>query len=156
MISVIGLVLLLATGCGKNNGTPMPDRKDPPSADADREVDGASMQLAASQHWRAEIRWNLSPAYNEEEFLEMTGVVYIRNVDGQVPESVSELKFTADMPQCGHGTGNILPEIVSVAGTPGAYAFRNLFFTMNGLWRIQVSGIVDGQFDVWTAMVDVR
>jgi hypothetical protein len=153
---VTGLSLLTLAGCGKNNGTPRPYMQPRSEADADRAVDGASLQLADSQHWRAQVTWDSMPRYNDEVFVEMTGLVLLRNVEGNTPQDISGMKFTADMPQHGHGTGNILPQIEPVSGRPGAWAFRNLFFTMKGAWRIRVSGTIDGQFDVWTTMIDVQ
>jgi hypothetical protein len=154
---LVVMLLAVTTGCGKNHGTPRPQGEAPTSANGDREVgDGASMQLADAQQWRAQLVWDNTPRYNDEEFVEMAGTVHIRGTDGKSPLEIVGIKITADMPQHGHGTGNILPQISPVAGTPGTFTFNNLFFTMQGLWRIQVSGSVDGRYDSWTTMVDVQ
>ncbi len=148
-----GLAFLLSS-CGKNNGTPKPAPK--PEADVRREVDnGASMQLADAKYWRAQLAWDQEPRYDDETS-EMTGVVFIRTLDGTIPAAITGMKFTADMPQHGHGTGNVLPQLIPLPDKFGTYRFSNLFFTMNGLWRIQVSGFVDGSYDVWTTVVDVK
>jgi hypothetical protein len=148
--------VLLLNACGENSGTPQPVHN---NSDGDQWLanpDGASLQLADSHLWRAELKWSQAPRFSDEEFLEMTGAIFLRHEDGRVPSSVTNVSFTADMPQHGHGTGSILPRVEPTANDPGRYTFNNLFFTMTGLWRIRVWATLDGYSDVWTTTVDVK
>jgi hypothetical protein len=149
-------LLLLLSACGENSGTPTPAKNDANGEQWNASPDGASLQLADSSKWRAELKWSQEPRFSEDEFLEMTGVIFLRHADGRAPSSVTNVSFTADMPQHGHGTGNILPRVEPVANDPGRYVFKNLFFTMTGLWRIRVGATLDGSSDFWTTTVDVK
>jgi hypothetical protein len=143
--------------CGKNNGTPRPQSSgDDPSGNAQRPLEGANFQLADAKLWRAGLSWSKEPAYSDEAFLEMTGSIYFRLENGAVPQQIKDVKLTADMPEHGHGTGNILPVVMPIAGQQGDWYFENLYFTMPGLWRIRVTATVDGQTDVWTTQVQVK
>lgn len=153
----VGLLSVMTVSCGKNSGTPDPVSDLPPSSDASApRSDGGSMRLADASQWRAELTWNQDLVFSDEEFRDMTGFIYVRGMDGELPESVTSIRFTADMPQHGHGTGNILPRVKSAGGEPGKFQFENLFFTMTGRWRVRVSATVNGRADTWTTYVDVR
>jgi len=149
-------LVLLLNACGQNSGTPDPKKIDANGDQWNANPDGASLRLAESSKWRAELKWSQEPRFSDEELLEMTGVIFLRHADGRAPSSVINVTFTADMPQHGHGTGNILPRVEPVANDPGRYIFKNLFFTMTGLWRIRVGATLDGSSDVWSTTVDVQ
>jgi hypothetical protein len=156
-ISVVVLFLFGVFGCGKNNGTPTPRQND---AVADGLMlapqDGAALQPSDLRRWRAEVRWAESPRFSDEEILPMTGVIFIRTVDGHVPANLTGVELIADMPQHGHGTGNNLPVVHATEGDAGRLTFDNLIFTMQGQWRIRVVATINGREDVWTTWVDVR
>lgn len=156
-ISVVVLFLCSVFGCGKNNGTPTPRQND---AVADGLMlapqDGAALQPSDLRRWHAEVRWAESPRFSDEEILAMTGVIFIRTVDGHVPANLKGVELIADMPQHGHGTGNNLPVVHATEGDAGRLTFDNLIFTMQGQWRIRVVATVNGREDVWTTWVDVR
>jgi hypothetical protein len=156
----ISFFLLILSGlfcsCGKNNGTPKPpSSNDNPSGDGLAPTQGENLQLSGGEQWRAGLEWSRKPQFSDEVFLEMTGKVYFRLKNGQIPQDIKDVKFSADMPEHNHGTGNILPVIQPSSNGAGEYQFKNLFFTMAGQWRIRVSGQVDGQRDVWTLFVQV-
>lgn len=156
-ISVVVFFLCSVFGCGKNNGTPTPRQND---AVADGLMlapqDGVALQPSDLRRWRAEVRWAESPRFSDEEILAMTGVIFIRTVDGHVPANLTGVELIADMPQHGHGTGNNLPVVYATEGDAGRLTFDNLIFTMQGQWRIRVVATVNGREDVWTTWVDVR
>jgi hypothetical protein len=157
LTSLLVTVLSLLFSCGKNNGTPRPQSSgDDPSGDAQRPLEGANFQLADAKSWRAGLSWNKELASSHEDFLEMTGHIYFRLENGGIPQQIKDVKLTADMPEHGHGTGNILPVVMPIAGQQGDWYFENLYFTMLGLWRIRVTATIDGQTDVWTTQVQVK
>jgi hypothetical protein len=156
-ISFVVLFLCGVFGCGKNNGTPTPQQNDSVTDGLMlAPQDGAALQPSDLRRWRAEVRWAESPRFSDEEILAMTGVIFIRTVDGHVPANLTGVELIADMPQHGHGTGNNLPVENATEGDAGRLTFDNLIFTMQGQWRIRVVAKVDGREDTWTTWVDVR
>jgi hypothetical protein len=156
-ICITALIFFGVLSCGKNNGTPTPQQNESVTDGlmlAPR--DGALLQPSDLLRWRSEVRWAESPRFSDEQILAMTGVVFIRAVDGSVPLNVTNVELIADMPQHGHGTGNNLPVVRPTAGDMGRLTFDNLIFTMQGQWRIRILATVDGRKDVWTTWVDVR
>ena len=151
----IVLSMLLLLSCGENNGTPVP-AKPPTTADGSNARTPMEARLAENSRWRAGLAWNQSPTFSDEQFIEMTGIIDILTADGKVPATVENVSLTADMPQHGHGTGNLLPRVRPLAGEPGRFVFENLFFSMTGSWRIRVLATVDGNQDVWSTTVDVK
>lgn len=151
------LVVLLAASCGRNNGTPIqkPARPEVPATGKPPIFD-SRLQLAESGNWKADLTWDREPSFSDEEFMEMTGTVRIVTSNNVVPVSIADAVFTADMPQHGHGTGNIIPDIKVSDISRGELRFSNLYFTMTGSWRIKVKAIVDGKIDTWTTYVEVK
>ncbi len=155
MLLLIGAAF---SSCGRNNGTPLPtDREglendDLPLGPADE----ADLQLSDAKKWRAELDWTEQPRFSDEEILDLTGLIFVRKVDGSKPANVSKIELIADMPQHGHGTGNNLPVVHTTDGDQGRFTFENVIFTMQGSWRIRIVATVDGHEDVWTTWVDVR
>lgn len=160
-MKIIGILVLalglIAPSCGNNNGTPPPPGGESPlGADARAPSEGASMRLADGSNWRGELTWTMAPAFSDDAFLEMTGTVIIRALDGSIPSSVTGVSFTADMPQHGYGTGSKLPRVTSIDEASGAFKFDKLYFTMTGIWRVRVVATVDGKLDVWSTTVNVQ
>lgn len=154
---VAAALVTLTSSCGENRGTPTPPSDKNPSADGSNgRTSPTEARLADGAKWKAQLIWDRSPAFSDEEFLEMTGTIDLWAADGTFPSSIVNVTLTADMPQHGHGTGNILPRVLPIPGEPGRFAFDNLFFTMTGSWRIRVAATVDGHHDVWTTTVDVK
>lgn len=146
-------VLLLA--CGKNKGTPQPDKTPDPSGDGRRVSKFADATIAENADWRVDLRWNQPPKFSDEELLEITGTVDFYLADGSRPKKVENVSFEADMPEMAHGTGNNKPTMTPVKQEPGYWEFGNLIFTMTGLWRIRVSATLDGKPGIWSTNVDV-
>ena len=155
VVCFMGVSLFLAA-CGENRGTPTPTSDNtPPNGDAIEHKPGEAMQLADSSLWRADIQWSKAPEYGEDDIV-ISGKIFIRNRDGAVPKTVSDVRLIADMPEMGHGTGRNQPVVSPSGDGVGDYNFDKLIFTMEHEWRIRVIATVDGQADVWTTKVDVK
>lgn len=148
-LMVAWLCLLFASACGQQSASVGDVDKTEPAL-------VGSFSLAEAGRWQAQLNWNQAPRYSDTEFLEMKGTVVIHKTDGSVPTSISDMTFRADMPQHGHGTGNILPTIAVKDAETGTLDFANLLFTMTGDWRIRVTATVDGEVDVWTETIEVQ
>lgn len=155
---VLMLLMTVFSSCGRNNGTPLPtDRESLEDNDLPLgPTDESDLQLSDAKKWRAELDWTEQPRFSDEEILDLTGLIFVRNVDGAKPENVAKIELIADMPQHGHGTGNNVPSVHATDSDPGRFTFDNVIFTMQGSWRIRIVATVDGREDVWTTWVDVR
>ncbi len=155
---VVMLFAAASSSCGRNNGTPLPtDRESLENDDLPLgPADETDLQLSDAEKWRAELDWTEQPRFSDEEILDLTGLIFVRNVDGGKPTNVSKIELIADMPQHGHGTGNNVPAVHATDSDPGRFTFEKVIFTMQGSWRIRIIATVDGREDVWTTWVDVR
>ncbi len=155
---VLMLIVTASSSCGRNNGTPLPtDRESLEDNDLPLgPTDDSDLQLSDAKKWRAELDWTEQPRFSDEEILDLTGLIFVRNVDGGKPTNVSKIELIADMPQHGHGTGNNVPSVHATDSDPSRFTFENVIFTMQGSWRIRILATVDGREDVWTTWVDVR
>jgi hypothetical protein len=142
-------VLLGVLGCGTGPGAGASEASFKPKL-------VGSFSLADQGLWQAQLNWSEIPRYSDREFLEMTGTVLIHMADDALAEEIKNVTFTADMPQHGHGTGNILPTIQMENAATGTLRFANLLFTMTGSWRIRVTATVNGNTDAWTEIVEVQ
>jgi len=157
LLTVMIALVAAVVGCGRNNGTPTPTTSQAVTDDLLlAPSEGARLQPSELLRWRGELRWADSPRFSDEEILALTGAIFIRSRNGDVPRSVTKVELVADMPQHGHGTGNNLPVVRTTEGDNGRFTFENLIFTMQGEWRIRVMATVDGVDDIWTTWVNVR
>jgi hypothetical protein len=141
IVSAFSLLLLLSS-CGQEKSEPLPAAQQ-------------GMQLATSALWKAELNWNQSLRYSDEEFMEMRGTIDFRDENGGFPTQIEAVSLVADMPQHGHGTGNIQPRAFPSTTDSARYRFENLYFTMTGSWRIRVMATVNGKADTWATTVEV-
>ncbi len=142
LIITVVMLSFLVVGCGEGKGKPLPGRKE-------------GFQLADSSSWQAQLIWDQAPRYSDEEFLEMRGVIVFRDPGGNLPSSIESVSLVADMPQHGHGTGNIQPILSQSSEDSSRFRFKNLYFTMTGSWRIKVAATVNGKLDTWYTTVEV-
>jgi hypothetical protein len=139
---IASILTLLLAGCGSKDGEPLPPTK-------------TTMDFSDGRGWQAALKWGQTLRFSDDEFLEMFGTIDFRDKDGQIPKSLEAVSLRADMPQHGHGTGNNVPEVGPVSDVAARYWVKNLYFTMTGSWRIQITATINGVVDVWSSTVDV-
>lgn len=137
MIFALGL-----TSCGAQQSEPLPTAQH-------------GLQLADQAGWKAEITWSQALRYSGDEYIEMRGFIDFRDENGGAPSTIDAVSLVADMPQHGHGTGNIKPKTSPSTMDFSRYKFENLYFTMTGSWRIRIMATVNGKADVWATTVEV-
>lgn len=140
-LSLVCLSIAISS-CGEQQSEPLPPVQQ-------------GLSLAEQAAWKAEITWSQKLRYSDDEFLEMRGHIDFRDESGNYPTSIESVALVADMPQHGHGTGNIQPITSPSTMESSRYRFENLYFTMTGSWRIRVMATVNGKPDVWATTVEV-
>lgn len=139
---VLLMILSGLSSCGAEKSEPLPPVQQ-------------GLQLAESSSWKAEVAFSQRLRYSSDEFVEMRGTIDFRDENGGDPTSIESVSLVADMPQHGHGTGNIEPRTKPSMMDSSRYLFENLYFTMTGSWRIRVMATVNGKADVWSTTVEV-
>ncbi len=155
-LGIVATSALLFQSCGTNNGTCTPATRAPGSSDVTTPSDGELLELAAKTGWRGKLIWTTTPSFQHDQLVEVSGHIYLQNLSGGYPASVTNLKLRANVPELGQGTGKILPRVYEDLDRPGHFTFDNLFFTMTGLWSLQISATVDGSSDRLYLMVEVK
>ena len=106
--------IFLIAACDEKKGAPLPKHQD-------------GLQLAEKSGWQAELTWDQSPRFSDEEFMEMRGIILFADENGNLASSVEGVSLVADMPQHGHGTGNIQPIVSPFGEVPSKFRFENLY-----------------------------
>jgi hypothetical protein len=137
---------LLAAGCGSQSKSPEPgaDPSPPPS-----QSDNAAAATPAVDSWSTNrtfgVTWSWLTPVKAETFVDAEFTV--TGPAGLTLATVSEVQITPWMPSMGHGTSTADQEITPLAGSPGKFRVRGMYFIMGGPWEIKLAATVDSVKD---------
>lgn len=161
-VFIVSIVAL--TACGpkhepRSKNTPSTDAVPDSSNHPELPIVGNPLFSAADGHisqkanWQVHLEWKQGPTATDEG--ESQAYVTFADANFFAPNTLSDIRIKPWMKIHGHGTGNLVPQLIPVKDNPTKFLVSEIYFLMSGPWELQINATINGNPDYVEVNVEV-